>query len=173
MPSKPNLQACSKIIAPALDVLDPSDTRSLARALVALEKGLVAPVVAIEFDTAAAQDTPEKRRQAFADLQMEYSVCIAYYNMEKICAPDELKAKAAHDLDPIIKTLTETAYLIGSKIGMTNEAMGARLKMSYDDAGQRMRHSCINFAAEYERHGQRCKLLAEHPDQIFYEYMNN
>ena len=121
---------------------------------------------------AMAQNSPEKRQQAFADLQMEYSICIVYYNMEKLCAPDDMKAKVAHDLDPIIKILTDTAYQIGSRIGMTNEAMVARLRLSYDDAGERINHTCINFSSEYGRHGQRCKLLSEHPDQIFYEYLN-
>ena len=121
---------------------------------------------------ALAQDMPAKRRQAFADLQMEYSFCIVYYNMEKSCAPDDMKAKLAHDLDPIIKILTDTAYQIGSRIGMTNDAMVARLKLSYDDAGERINHTCINFSSEYVRHGKRCKLLAEEPVTIFNEYMN-
>jgi hypothetical protein len=120
---------------------------------------------------ALAQGTPEGRRQAFADLHMEYSICIAYYNMQKACAPDNMKAEVARSVDPTVKILMDTVYKIGSTIGMTDEAMIARLKMSYDEAGERTKHSCINFSAEYVRHGQRCKLLAEHPDQIFYDYL--
>lgn len=87
--------------------------------------------------------------------------------MEKSCAPNDMKAKLANDLDPIIKILAETAHAIGSKIGTTNEAMIARLKMSCDEAGGRTRHTCINFSSEHVRHGQRCKLLSEHPDKYF------
>src|ERR1700687_4569287 len=103
-------------------------------------KWIALALVALTTPVAAQNLTfTPKQSEAFSNLQMEYSVCIAYFNAMKSCAPKEKEADTARQLDPTIKSMTDMAYRIGKNIGMTGEAMTARLKMAYDDQTARMK----------------------------------
>lgn len=122
---------------------------------------------------AGAQNATLTQRQvsAFSNLQMEYSVCIAYFNIIKGCAPVGKEADAEASFGPTIKMMTDMAFRIGSNVGMTQDAMLARLKMAYEEQGKIMNNNCINAASLYTRYAARCKQLGENADSIFEEYM--
>ncbi len=109
---------------------------------------------------------------ALSNLQMEMSVCIAYYNFMKTCSPDQMQADTAAKVDPVIQLLTKRAFVVGTSIGMTNDAMLARQQMSYTDQTQIIQNSCTNFSSLYVRHGERCKRVVENSDSILREYMD-
>ncbi len=61
--------------------------------------------------------------------------------------------------------------MVGKRIGMTTDAMPSRLKMALEDQAKLTEGKCVNFASLLTRYADRCKLLGEHPEAVFHEYM--
>ena len=121
---------------------------------------------------AFAQSASDKQREALSNLQMEYTVCIAYYNTLKNCSPKEMEDDVGRQIAPTIEQLSRSAYDIGHVAGITDEAMLARVKMAYEDQSKRMNKTCVNFSLLYQDHAIRCKQVAENPDFVLKEYLD-
>jgi hypothetical protein len=130
------------------------------------------PIVlfALALGSTAAQPLTTKQIEAFSSLEMEYTVCIAYFMATKSCAPKEIQAEAAQ-LDPTIKTFQAIAVRIAQTIKMSNDAMSSRLQMAFDEQTRIINKSCVNFSSLHRLHAARCKLLGEDADSILDEYM--
>jgi hypothetical protein len=133
---------------------------------------LLLPAIVVQVLTqgAVAQQLTTKQIDAFSNLQMEYTVCLAYFMATKSCAPKEMEAETSQ-LDPNIKRFQEMAVRIAQTIKMSNDAMSSRLQMAFDDQTRVINKSCVNFSSLYRLHGARCKRLGENADSIFDEYM--
>jgi len=113
----------------------------------------------------------EKEVEAFSNVQMELTACIAYFNFLIRCSPKEMEAETARQLDPTLKFMNKTAFEIGKTIVMTDDAMTSRVKMALEDQMNVMQKSCTNFSSLYVRHGKRCKQGGENLDSIYDEYL--
>jgi hypothetical protein len=122
---------------------------------------------------AMAQNTTltQKQRDVLNNVQMEYSVCVAFYNNMKTCAPKAMAAEAQQKLEPIIKSLLARALQIGQDIGMSNDAIAARFKTVSDDQVTKMKKSCDNLPVINGEHATRCIQLRNNPDSILEEYL--
>jgi hypothetical protein len=129
-------------------------------------------LIALVSPAFAQSASADKQREALSNLQMEYTVCIAYYNTLKNCSPKEMEEEVGKQIAPTIEELSRTAYEIGHVAGITGEAMLARMKMAYEDQSKRMNKTCVNFSLLYQDHAMRCKQVAENPDFVLKEYLN-
>lgn len=109
---------------------------------------------------------------AFNNLQEEFATCGAYYRIEIACATSEIKQKLKTQLEPTLKVFDLMAVSIGSKIGMTQDAIEQRLRRIAEEQSRITNNNvCINIDSLYTRHAMRCKELAEHPEAILDRYM--
>jgi hypothetical protein len=113
----------------------------------------------------------EKQIEALNNVQMELSVCIAYFNFAMQCAPEAMKDEVKA-FEPTIESMSDFAHKIGTSIGMTQDAMIARLKLATEEQATIIAGKCVNFSSLITRHAARCKLLGEHADSVYDEYMN-
>jgi len=120
---------------------------------------------------ASAQDGG-KATEAVSNMQMEFTVCVAYFNFLKTCAPKDMEEEVTAKVNPTIKFLTSMAFTAAQQIGMSNEVAMARLKMAYEDQQQTISKSCTNFALLYQEHAQRCKQVGENGDKVLQEYLD-
>ncbi len=121
---------------------------------------------------AAAEALSKKQRAAINSLQMDYATCLSYYNVLKSCAPKAKEAEAAKEYDPIVDRLTEKSFGAGKTIGMTSNAMVARITAAGDEQMKFMQNSCDNLASLSTRHGGQCKKVVENPDAVLQEYLD-
>ena len=125
-----------------------------------------------QFGAAWAQSRlSEKEIQAWDSVQEELAACIGYFNVAKTCAPEGATTDELKRMDRIIDHMDTLAFAVGSRIGMTQDAMLSRLKMAIADQAKLMQGKCINFASLMTRYMDRCKLLGESPEAVFLEYM--
>ncbi len=109
---------------------------------------------------------------AFNNLQEEFTTCGVYYRIEIACATSEWKQKLEIQLEPTLKVFDVMVISIGSKIGMTKDAIEQRLRRVAAEQSRITNSStCVNIDSLYARHDLRCKQLAEHPEAILDEYM--
>ena len=66
---------------------------------------------------------------AFNNLQEEFTTCGVYYRIEIACATSEWKQKLEIQLEPTLKVFDVMVISIGSKIGMTKDAIEQRLSV--------------------------------------------
>jgi len=113
----------------------------------------------------------ERETQAWNNVQEELTACAAYWNVAKTCAPEDAKADELRQVDRIIDHMNTLALKVGSRIGMTQDAMVSRLKMAIEDQAKLIQGKCVNFSSLMVRHLDRCKSLGDHPEAAFREYM--
>jgi len=102
----------------------------------------------------------DKQIEALSNVEMELSMCIAYFNLAKNCAPDEMREQV-EAFDPTIESMMGMVINIGKGIGMTPDA-----------ALSRMAGKCVNFSSLMTRYAARCKQVGENLDSVYNEYMN-
>jgi hypothetical protein len=125
--------------------------------------------------SAQAQDAKlsDKQITAWNNVQGELTECIAYWQLAKGCAPENAKDEELKQVDRIIAHMDTLAFEVGKNIGMTDDAMVARLKIAFSDLAKLTDQKvCVNWPSLLMRYGQRCKLLGEHPEAVFSEYMS-
>ena len=95
---------------------------------------------------ACAQSLTPQQITALNNLQEEFTTCSAYYATQISCTSPARKQEAKEKIDPILKTFNSMAVLIGSKIGMTKDAMEQRLKRVFEEQGRITNNNvCINI----------------------------
>jgi hypothetical protein len=127
------------------------------------------------FQPASAQDDPQSKDfiAVFDDVHFEIANCAAYYAITQQCfsGSDKQSESYRKEVDAIIGILNKASFEIGSKIGMTQDAMLSRFKMVLDEHKKHLAGSCVNLSSLYVRHANRCKQVAENPMSIVSEYM--
>ena len=124
--------------------------------------------------SAFAQGTKfsEKEVTAWNNVQYEITQCAAFWQVVRACAPDGTKAEEVQQAERVAKHFSDLAVVIGMKIGMTMDAMISNLKMAAEDQAKLTEGKCVNFSSLAVRYTARCKVLGEHPEAAFHEYMN-
>jgi hypothetical protein len=120
---------------------------------------------------AAAQPLSEKQKESLSNVEMELSICVAYFNFAKNCAPDEMK-EDVKAFDPTIKSMMDMITRIGKNIGMTPDAAFSRIKMAMEQQRALIEGKCVNFSSLITRYAARCKQVGENLDTVYDEYMN-
>jgi hypothetical protein len=108
---------------------------------------------------------------ALNNLQMEMTVCAAYYSQVKACVGPQhegLSVSTQQTLD----LLTKQLFSVGKTINISKDAMLSRLQMAQDEQNKLLKGDCINMASLFTRHADRCKVVVEHADVVFNEYMS-
>ena len=121
----------------------------------------------------AQQRLSEKEIEAWGHVQEDVITCVAYLNFEKICLPKNAKPDELNHMDQMIDHLNHLALTIASRIGTKRGMMFSRLRQAMKDQADLTEGSCTNLPSLTTRYMDRCKLLGEHPDASFREYMNN
>jgi hypothetical protein len=128
--------------------------------------------VVIAASAAHAQTLTPQNIDALNNLQEEFATCGAYYRTEIACATPEWKERLQTQLGPTIKLFDAMAVSIGSKIGMTQDAIEQRLRRVFEQQSRLTNGNvCLNIDTLYAQHNSRCKQLAEHPEATMDEYM--
>jgi hypothetical protein len=118
---------------------------------------------------AFAQD--EKMQAALNNVQSEMSECMSYYSLVKECVGTRDPTLAAQT-QRTIEALTSRLLKLGPAIGMTQDAMLARLKMMQNDQRQLISNDCVNMSSLFVRKAARCKQVVESGDSILDEYLH-
>jgi hypothetical protein len=118
---------------------------------------------------AFAQD--EKMQAALNNVQSEMSECMSYYSLVKECVGTRDPTLAAQT-QRNIEALTSRLLKLGPAIGMTQDAMLARLKMMQNDQRQLISNDCVNMSSLFVRKAARCKQVVESGDSILDEYLH-
>ncbi len=145
--------------------------RIIAAGAIALMTTLV--FFAVVAATAARGETfTPQQTDALNNLQEELTTCGAYYRIEIACAAPGGKEKLRTQLDPTIELFDEMAVSIGSRIGMTKDAIEQRLRRVLEQQNRLTNDNvCLNIDTLFARHNLRCKQLAGHPEAIMDEYL--
>ena len=101
---------------------------------------------------------------ALNTFQHELTICAAYYSVVETCAPPARKQEAAKTAGVIASELTMIMGVIGLRIGMTKDAITARLRLAF--ARITDNKVCLNFDSLIIRRANRCRQLYENPDAI-------
>jgi hypothetical protein len=118
---------------------------------------------------AFAQD--EKTQTALNNVQSEMSECMSYYSLVKECVGTKDPTLAAQT-QKTVEVLSSRLVKLGSSIGMTQDAMLARLKMMQNEQRQLVNNNCVNMSSLFTRKAARCKQVVENGDSILNEYLH-
>jgi hypothetical protein len=105
-------------------------------------------------------------------VQEELTSCTAFWHFSKTCAPENASEDELKRADQIIMHFTDLALSVGSKIGMSQDAMLSRFKMAIENQAAITGGKCVNYASLMQRYLARCKSIAENPQAAFREYMS-
>jgi hypothetical protein len=125
--------------------------------------------------SALARSTKLSEREvtAWNNVQQEITYCAAFWQIFRACAPDGTKAEEVQQAERVAKYFSDLAFVIGTKIGMTQDAMVSRLKMAMEDQSKLTEGKiCVNFSSLAVGYTARCKVLGDHPDGAFRDHMN-
>lgn len=112
----------------------------------------------------------KKLRYAMNELQGEMITCVAYYRIGKECLGDK-EPQLSRDMQTSTDHLIDLSGRVGKAIGLTDDAMLSRLKLSMKEQMSLMNNNCINIASLLERHAMRCKKVVQDADAILAEYL--
>jgi hypothetical protein len=138
------------------------------RKLRSIPIGMVLVGMAIQ---AALAQTPERAKLALNNTQHEMTECSAYYTVMRRCIGSERNPKLYEDTSELITRLNELAFKTGRSVGMTQDAMLSRLRMSLEGQMSLINYDCVNVSSLMSRYADRCKFVAERPDEVLAEYL--
>jgi hypothetical protein len=122
---------------------------------------------------AQSEELSERAVTAWNNVQQEITYCAAFWQIFRACAPAAAKADEVQQAERVAKYFSDLAFVIGTKIGMTQDAMMSRLKMAMEDQSKLTEGKiCVNFSSLAVRYTARCKVLGDHPEAAFRDYMN-
>jgi hypothetical protein len=131
-------------------------------------KTVIAAACLLVSSAAFAED---KTIDALNNLQMEMTVCAAYYNQVKACVGPQSETLNV-STQKTIDLLTKQLLNVGKTINISQDAMLSRLQMAQDDQNKLLKGDCINMASLFTRHAERCKVVVENADLVLNEYMS-
>jgi hypothetical protein len=112
----------------------------------------------------------DKMTYALNNLQMEMTVCAAYYSQVKACVGGESESLSVAT-QKTVDVLTKQLFDVGKTLHISQDAMLSRLQMAQDDQNKRLKGDCINMASLFTRHADRCKVVVENADVVLNEYL--
>jgi hypothetical protein len=127
--------------------------------------------IAVCLLASSAAVAEEKTTYTLNNLQMEMTVCAAYYSQMKACIGaqnESLNVSTQKTVDLPTKQL----FNVGKNIGVSQDAMLSRLQMAQDEQTKLLKGDCINIASLFARHADRCKLVVENANAVLKEYMS-
>lgn len=112
----------------------------------------------------------KKEAEAWRYEQQELTDCAAYFHTAPACLPNDTTTDDRKDINEIAETANTRASVLGFRIGMRPEVIGARMKAALDKLEK---GRCADFSAtSIERRATRCSLLINEPGTAFQEYIN-
>jgi hypothetical protein len=96
---------------------------------------------------------------------------MSYYSLVKECVGTKDPTLAAQT-QKTVEVLSSRLVKLGSSIGMTQDAMLARLKMMQNEQRQLVNNNCVNMSSLFTRKAARCKQVVENGDSILNEYLH-
>jgi hypothetical protein len=120
----------------------------------------------------AQERLSEKEIEAWSHVQEDVITCVAYFNFEKVCVLKNAKPDELNHMNKIIDKMNHLALTIASRIGTKRGMLLSGLRQAMKEQADLTKGSCTNLTSLTTRYKDRCKLLGEHPEASFREYMN-
>jgi hypothetical protein len=130
-----------------------------------------ATVIAACLLVGSAAFAEDKTIDALDNLQMEMTVCAAYYGQVKACVGGQNEA-LSEATQQTTDVLTKRLLKLGKTLDVSPDTMLSRLQMAQDEQNKLLKGDCINMASLFTRHADRCKVVVENADVVVKEYMS-
>jgi hypothetical protein len=122
----------------------------------------------------AQQDTSLRRlalmERVLNNVHHEMITCAAYFSAVSACMGNANDKNGEASYAAASGKMISMAAEIGSSLGLTDDAQGARAKIEADKIRSALHGNCMNISAIIVRHMDRCTTVAENPDAIIQEY---
>jgi hypothetical protein len=128
---------------------------------------LVASWVIILTTGAFTQPLSDAETRAVNELSGEMLECSVYFLVSATCLegnPDPRIPQMIKNLNEQASKIGQLAITTGRIVGVTDEAVGARMKLMRDDLLKRLNNNCTNIATLLEKYTNFCKALTENAD---------
>jgi hypothetical protein len=116
---------------------------------------------------AIAQALSDAQTRAINELSGEMSECAVYFLITATC----LEGNPEPRTPQLIKDLKEQAGKIGALaiktgriVGVTDDAVGARMRLTRDDMMKSLNNNCTNIAVLLEKYTNFCQALTQNAD---------
>jgi hypothetical protein len=96
--------------------------------------------------------------------------CHAFYQFMRTCAPENASEQDLKRMDRNTEYMSNLSFDVGTRSGMTMDAMLSRLKMAAEQQAKLIEGKCVNAASLMTRYLYRCKFVAENLSKVFLEY---
>lgn len=116
----------------------------------------------------------EGDRRAFNNFQHEATTCANYFLLVQKCLTNTpgVPASTIEQYSQAADGLIRTAVAVGQIIGMTQDAMNARMKMEGDAMMALVNGDCVNIASANSRYTDRCVQVAGNGDAVLGEMLS-
>lgn len=133
---------------------------------------IAALIVATNVGVAHSDDNLMARESyAVNNLQHEMTTCANYFLLLERCVSNTPGTGDTGKRYGEQANLTiEMALRIGETIGMTSDAMKARMKAEGDEIMKLIEGNCVNISSAMSRYLSRCETVVTKPKQIIEEY---
>lgn len=135
-----------------------------------MRKGAAIALLVVFGGEAFAQDLAlrDGERRAINNFQHETTVCANYFLLVQKCLTNTpgVPASTVERYEGAANDLIRTALALGQLIGMTQDAMTARMKMEGDAIMTLVNGDCVNIASANSRYSERCIEVASNGDAI-------
>jgi hypothetical protein len=112
-----------------------------------------------------AQTLVEKRKSFInSNLFDDNADCYSYYSIQEE-GLNRSKAYDKIDYKDLKITFTKRAFNLGREIGMKDEAMFSKIKISFDKQSKEIKSDFKNFSILAVKYGEFCNELFEKPDK--------
>jgi hypothetical protein len=102
------------------------------------------------------------------ELSSEMIECGQYFLIASTCIknfPNPQAATVASDYRAASDQITQFAYEIGKSVGLTAEALAARMRLANSQLLKNTNNNCTNISILQERYATFCNNLKQHPQQ--------
>jgi hypothetical protein len=135
-------------------------------------KGLVGGGVMCLMATAAAPQSKTDTDWATNELSSEMIECGQYFLTFWACFrefPSQQAQATANTYRQASDQISQRAFEIGKSVGLSVEALAARMRLANESLSKEINKNCTNFSVLQERYGTFCKNLNDNSDQRFRE----
>jgi len=140
------------------------------RADVFIRLAIAAFLYVTQSDCVLAQERSKQQEIiALNNLQSQMSICLVFYQRVVTCGEGDKELTDIFSAASLI--LATAARSIGRRIGMTDEAMIARLKLIDQSHRQTIKNSCVNIASLIESFTEPCKTLVDGSASVLNEFL--
>jgi hypothetical protein len=104
------------------------------------------------------------------ELSLEMMECGQYFVIGSVCVkkyPNPQAEALSDNYHRMSDEVLKLGFAVGHSIGISQEALLARMRLTHQNLMDSIRTDCGNFSVLLERYGTFCKMLNDHPDQRF------